>query len=136
MACYHPSAVTVERKSLVDPPREDVVVVPCGKCLGCRKAHARQWAIRLVHEAQLHPTSAWFVTLTYDDGSLPDNGSLDPRDLQLFLKKLRRKHRRKLRYYACGEYGDASDRPHYHLVLYGPELLDRDRLPIVTGKQL
>lgn len=69
-------------------------------------------------EAKLWESSA-FLTLTYDDGHVPPDGSLDPRHVQLFLKRLRNEYNdRKIRYYAVGEYGDISERPHYHLALF------------------
>lgn len=61
-----------------------------------------------------------FVTLTYDDENLPADGNLKTRDLTLFFKKLRKAIEPvKIRYYAVGEYGDESHRPHYHLALFG-----------------
>ncbi len=45
---------------------------------------------------------------------------LDVRPLQLFWKKLRKATRpSKLRYFACGEYGDLYKRPHYHANVFG-----------------
>lgn len=67
-----------------------------------------------------------FVTLTYDDEHLPADGSLVKRDLQLFLKRLRKEHEpAKLRYYACGEYGETTLRPHYHAILFGIDFADK-----------
>lgn len=61
---------------------------------------------------------ALFTTLTYDDDQVPK--SLSKRHLQLFLKKLRRRmDPHKIRYFACGEYGEEEGRPHYHALLYG-----------------
>ena len=64
--------------------------LPCGQCIGCRLERSRQWAIRCVHEASLYKDNC-FLTLTYDDEHLPEDGSLNVRDVQLFLKKLRKK---------------------------------------------
>jgi len=94
------------------------IKIPCGVCVGCRKERARQWAIRCLHEASLHNENC-FVTLTFHDKYLPKNLSVDVRDLQLFLKRLRKKSQEKIRYYACGEYGDRYGRPHYHLLIFG-----------------
>lgn len=68
-------------------------------------------------EAMLHEYNC-FVTLTYKD--IPSNGSLSPRDLQLWLKRLREVvNPAKVRYFAVGEYGDRTHRPHYHAALFG-----------------
>lgn len=81
------------------------------------------WSVRCVHEAQLWPRNC-FITLTYNDSHLPRPGSLDPRALQLFFKRLR-KHMGSFRYYACGEYGDENWRPHYHALLFGLDFDDK-----------
>ena len=63
---------------------------------------------------------ARFLTLTYADEYLPDNRSLNPEDLQLFNKRLRKAlGDRKIKYYACGEYGEKGGRPHYHGIYFG-----------------
>lgn len=78
-----------------------------------------------MHEKQLHD-AAWFVTLTYRDQELPENGSLRPQDFRRFVKALRRDYPAgAVRFFGCGEYGERSQRPHYHAVLYGPHFLDR-----------
>jgi len=91
--------------------------VPCGTCILCREEQARQAAIRIAHEATCHERNS-FVTLTYNDANLPTYGSLDYRHLTLFQKRLR-KSVGAFRYYAVGEYGDKSLRPHYHMCIFG-----------------
>lgn len=91
--------------------------VPCGTCILCRTEQARQWAVRITHEATLWPISS-FLTLTYNDANLPTHGSLRYEDLQKFWKRLRKEFG-KLRYYAVGEYGDKTLRPHYHACVFG-----------------
>lgn len=95
---------------------------PCGQCMPCRLNRLRLWQGRLLLEAQAHPSSL-FVTLTYSPEHLPHKGWLVPRDLQLFLKRLReerrRKHEGQIRFFAVGEYGEQTWRPHYHLALFG-----------------
>lgn len=59
-----------------------------------------------------------FVTLTYDDENLPENQSVSPRVLSAFVKR-HRKAGYKFRYFACGEYGENTFRPHYHLAMFG-----------------
>lgn len=98
--------------------------VPCGSCLGCRKDKALEWKIRNCLELQDHK-EVYFVTLTYDDCHLPTSCSGEPvlckKDVQLFLKRLRKYTDLPYRYFYCGEYGseDNTARPHYHMILYG-----------------
>lgn len=72
-----------------------------------------------------HPKSS-FLTLTYDDENIPDGGNLRPRDLQLFWKRLRNRIPEKIRYFACGEYGEKSLRPHYHAIVYNTDFVELD----------
>lgn len=91
--------------------------VPCGRCIACRVSRTREWAVRLTHELEECPDAS-FITLTYKD--LPANASISKREVQLFFKRLRKSlPEKKLRYYACGEYGGRFGRPHYHAILYG-----------------
>ena len=123
--CYHPSLVDVERRSMDGSAgRVDPVKVPCGSCLGCRTSLARQWAIRISHEQVFRPP-ALFLTLTYDDSHLPDNGSLDADAFQKWLKRFRRRIGERVSYFGCGEYGEKGERPHYHAVVCGYDFPDR-----------
>lgn len=97
----------------------------CGQCLGCRIKHRRTWANRLIIESTLHLHSQ-FVTLTYDQENEPQNGYLEPQHLTKFLKRYRYTvYPRRIRYYACGEYGGQTDRPHYHIILFGAPPCER-----------
>nr|QJB20859.1 MAG: replication initiator protein [Microvirus sp.] len=99
--------------------------IPCGQCTGCRLDRARAWAIRCMHEASLHSENC-FLTLTYDDEHLPESGSLNKRDIQLFLKRLRdRIAPKRVRFLQCGEYGDEFSRPHHHVLLFGHDFSDK-----------
>lgn len=70
-------------------------------------------------ETRLHAAS-WFATLTYAPECLPSDGSVSPVALQLFMKRLRAHvSPERIRFYGVGEYGDQSQRPHYHLALFG-----------------
>lgn len=95
--------------------------VPCGKCRACRISYAREWSVRLLHESDYWEHSS-FVTLTYNEETYPADGELSKRDLQLFIKRLRRRLG-SCKYYACGEYGDQSGRAHYHAILFGVDSL-------------
>jgi hypothetical protein len=96
--------------------------VPCGKCIGCRIGRARQWAVRIMHEASLSETNC-FLTLTYNDDVCPEE--LQLKDLQLFMKRLREKTDFPIRYFAVGEYGEKFTRPHYHIILFGYDFADK-----------
>lgn len=98
--------------------------VACGRCVGCRIARTEMWTIRMRHESSYWKDSA-FVTLTYDEDHLPDGGTLTKRDPQLFLKRFRKDTGRYLKYYLAGEYGDLNGRPHYHAVMFGVGVEDR-----------
>ncbi|MCQ2795628.1 MAG: hypothetical protein MJ214_05490 [Bacilli bacterium] len=96
----------------------NIVQLPCGKCPSCIEAKTKTWASRCVLEASLYPNNS-FITLTYRDGCLPKYG-LCKKDVQKFLKRLRRYlGEQKIRYYCCGEYGEHTKRPHYHLIIFG-----------------
>lgn len=120
MPCYYPQGAY---RLNGEPVRR-----PCGYCIGCRLEHSRQWAIRCVHETQVHDENC-FLTLTYNNESLPEGGSLRKKDLQLFIRRLKRlKETEKdgIRYYGCGEYGDELGRPHYHLLVFNYDFKDKE----------
>lgn len=135
MACYHPidcwkvpdsGTKTGYRLFFGSPSFAPVsgaipVSIPCGKCIGCRLARSRQWAVRCVHEASCHKANS-FVTLTYSPEFLPVDGCVSVSVLQKFLKRLRKAlsyENVKIRFFACGEYGEQYNRPHYHLLIFG-----------------
>lgn len=107
------------------PGQEDAgeLTVPCGQCIGCRLDRSVAWAIRVMHESQMHDSSI-FGTFTYDDEHLPYGETLYYRHFQLFMRKLR-KRVPGVRFFMCGEYGDTFKRPHYHAALFGVFLADR-----------
>lgn len=92
--------------------------VPCGRCLACRIAYSREWGLRIMHEMDAWKTSS-FITLTYAPKNLPDGGSLDKPEFQKFMKRLRKRIPGKMKYFACGEYGESYGRPHYHIAAFG-----------------
>lgn len=112
------------------------VVVPCGKCIVCKRNKAAEWALRLKHELEYNPT-ACFLTLTYNDENIPYQyvtfegkekiktvhetvlPTLNKYDVQLFMKRLRKEIGVKIKYFMCGEYGKKTERPHYHCILFG-----------------
>lgn len=98
--------------------RDRSLKLPCGRCVGCRLERSRQWAIRCVHEAQMHDDNC-FVTLTYAPEHLPSPPSLCLPDFQKFMKRLRKAIGKRVRFFHCGEYGEKVGRPHYHACLFG-----------------
>ena len=95
----------------VSEPLTSFIEVPCGKCVACRQNHARAWSFRCLAELQCTSKPSWFLTITYDDAHNPN--VLSKRDLQLFNKRLRKAYG-PFRFFACGEYGDGTHRPHYN----------------------
>lgn len=131
MVCFHP--LKAYRKpgggvafnsieGYVDRPLE----LPCGQCTGCRLAKSREWALRCVHEAQLHEENS-FITLTYDPAHLPDDVSVDVKHWQLFAKRLRKK-KGPFRFLHVGEYGELNYRPHYHACIFGIDFREDRKL--------
>lgn len=93
----------------------------------CRIARRKLWMHRIMLEATCHSDNC-FLTLTYSELMLPstlasigrDPASLRRKHLQDWLKRLRKEiSPLRIRFYACGEYGDKSWRPHYHVCLFG-----------------
>ena len=104
------------------------MLVSCGKCVNCKLNYAKMWSIRIMHELK-DWDSACFLTLTYDDEHLPADGSLDKSDLQKFFKRLRKNLKgKKIKYFACGEYGEHFFRPHYHAIVFGLDSVRSQKL--------
>lgn len=153
MPCYRPRkgyrSRTVNpsgKRSIVFNTREGFhdlpVDISCGQCIGCRLKRSAEWAVRIHHEASLHQENC-YLTLTYDDDHLPENGSLQVEDFQKFMKRFRKEvHPLKLRFFHCGEYGDKFSRPHYHACVFGYEFKDKELfserggIPLYTSKTL
>ena len=148
MVCYHPlkGHFSPENGRFVPGYTADVRLrsqIPCGSCIGCRQTYARSWAIRCMHESKSHVRKC-FITLTYNDDSLPNPPSLVTKHFQDFMKRLRINFARGISFqqqdgnirhvfvpdgikvYYCGEYGPRySRRPHWHAVLFGAEFPDK-----------
>jgi hypothetical protein len=142
------------------------LTIPCRKCIGCRLDHAQEWATRLVHELQYHD-KAMFITLTYNPENYERiNGSLELRDWQLFMKKLRKRFApQRVQFYMAGEYGKIDmmtglskpnhekvtavpftptiGRPHFHAIIFGVEyddlvekFVNKHKQGVYTSKKL
>ena len=160
MACYKPlTAYQCSDRSIIwrEIPGADVVrtlSLPCGQCVGCRLERSRQWAVRCMHEAQMH-TSNCFITLTYAPEFITEakDLSLNYDHFQLFMKRLRRHYDYRneygfddkgkrillnpIRFYMAGEYGELRDRPHFHACIFGLDFEDKKFLKRTeTGSNL
>jgi hypothetical protein len=119
-----------------DATTRTAMSIPCQKCIGCRMESARQWGIRCLHEKKMWPDNS-YVTLTYSDSNLPPGGTLCLRDVQLFMKRLRKSRgaskSNPIRFFLGGEYGEGNARPHYHALLFNCGF--RDKLLLGTNKR-
>lgn len=72
--------------------KETGLSFPCGKCYPCKARRVSGWSFRLMQEAK-RSDSALFITLTYNNDTVPITSkgymTLNKRDVQLFLKRLR-----------------------------------------------
>src|SRR5262245_28329736 len=98
MPCYRPIPAYQDRPggtvTLHPPVGTEHLLLPCGSCIGCQTAHAAEWANRAQHEAKRWAPYNAMLTLTYDDGHLPDEGHLRADHLRCFLQQLRNRARR------------------------------------------
>lgn len=119
MPCHSPIYVDNPRPWTGDP----YIPVPCGGCATCQKNRISGWIFRLLQEDKVCKSS-YFITLTYDNENVPrsKNGflTLDKEALTKFWKRLRKheKGNNDIKYYAVGEYGEKTRRPHYHAILF------------------
>lgn len=97
-------------------------VLGCGNCIPCRSRRAKIWGNRIALEMSSHAENV-FITLTYNNESIPAEGSLNRKHALAFIKRLRRRTEYhfgiRFRYFLCGEYGNRTGRAHYHAVLFG-----------------
>lgn len=109
--------------------------LPCGHCIECRVNRAQDWSTRSMLESRYYLAN-WFVTLTYEDCNLPliktvsrktgsrlVLGQLCYDHIQKFMKDLRKYYKYhfgfdNIRFLCAGEYGDVSERCHFHLLLF------------------
>lgn len=134
MRCVSPIRLKNAKKGFLD--------VPCGYCGACRHNRRVDWSYRLNIEFK-NASRASFITLTYSDENVPICETVDKttgevyrfqtlvkKDVQLFLKRLRKKQdgsgKSSIRYYSVGEYGSKTFRPHYHILLFNCSLRPDD----------
>lgn len=116
-------------------------LVGCGQCMNCRINKQRVWSARIQLEQLFHLDSV-FITLTYDEENVPRDPNLGDQilvksDLRKFIKDMRNGYRsmnHKFRFFACGEYGSETQRPHYHVILFGVGLEAEQTINKTWGK--
>lgn len=103
-------------------------MLPCHRCLECRMKYSSDWAKRVALQLKSQPNDNWFITFTYSDSNLKYNEKglpiIDYTDFQKFMKRLRKKYGREIKYLCAGEYGTKSGRPHFHALIFGLKLED------------
>lgn len=125
---------TIEYLEKLNIDMSNLIEVPCGRCVACRLAYSAEWADRCDMESKLHKHT-WFITLTYRDECLVYGSkgfpTVEKDAISCFIRKLRDKlgHDTLIRYFGCAEYGEGKgDRqgfnPHYHIIVFGPNLDD------------
>jgi hypothetical protein len=161
MPCYHPEvayrskernkngkrelvfqksiALHAERKGDIYLDKE--ILIPCGKCIGCKLERALQWTIRCQHESEYwlneHYRFSTFITLTVSDEYPEMVWSVDKRHYQLFQKRLRKYYAgKRIPYFAAGGYGEELGRPHYHAILFGHVFDDSKLVCTEQGKEV
>lgn len=105
-----------------NPFIKDGMAYGCGQCMPCRVNKRRIWSFRIVLESMMYENNV-MLSLTYDDEHLPRSedgrGILVSKDMQDFLKRYRKAvEPERIRYFGCGEYGDDSWRPHFHIIVF------------------
>lgn len=108
---------------------------PCGKCAYCLKKRKSDWTTRCTHEL-VSSDFGYFITLTYDPEHIPDKYSLNKKHLQDFWKRFRyylKDVEYKIKYFACGEYGPKTHRPHYHAAVFFKSKLE-GASPLLSAK--
>lgn len=120
MPCYYPIHVK--------NPQGGSLLGNCGQCPYCLQRRANNYIFRCLQQLKVTPL-AHFVTLTYEDPPLSPNGfmTLQKSDFQKFMKRLRKRCRPQnniIKYFACGEYGTQTERPHYHAIIYNAKYED------------
>lgn len=124
MLCGKPIAVLGQR-----------LPVPCGQCVACRINRQRTWVGKMMFENFTGP--GVFCTMTYDPEDMPRcwselgdrvYGDLSKKHVSDFLHRYR-KLWGSYRFFLVGEYGTKTERPHYHMMMWGQNPLEvYDRL--------
>lgn len=117
-------------------PLASPIMIPCGKCVGCRLKKSSEWAMRCQLEASCYEQNC-FLTLTFAPDRIPDEFKTADGKLTLskewakaffnkrFREAIRYKFNKEIRYFLCGEYGEKFERPHFHVIIFGFDFEDK-----------
>ncbi|UPW41293.1 replication initiator protein [Sigmofec virus UA08Rod_4343] len=135
----------------------EIIPLPCGCCLQCRIDKRSLWEMRL--KSEWRNSRSAFVALTYDDFHMPYGSdglrpSLNRNDVHKFLDALRHKVKYLLKnvdenaknvigkgisanfkYFCVGEYGSDNNRPHYHIIFFGLDFQQAEKLIKTSWKK-
>lgn len=105
----------------------------CGCCSGCQKRKQNDWLVRAYFEYMSKPTTAFFVSLDFDDQHIPQYNGMNCFDSELmssFFETLRQVLP-KFRYLYSSHLGEALQRPHYHAMFF----FDKNAIDWLTFEQ-
>ena len=127
MQCLYPMVIK-------NPKDGTYIRVPCGRCGPCLINRSRDWCLRLQQELMSSRTIfSTFLTLSYSPENVPyadDKMVLNKPDLQKYFKRVRKNFN--FRYFAVGEYGNKTWRPHYHIIFFLNKTYDDAKNEVVT----
>lgn len=95
---------------------DDMTEVACRYCWQCKANRVNDLVGRCIAESK-SAKKTYAVTLTYANQAGVNAVTLVYKDVQIFLKRLRRRYG-KVRYICAGEYGTEKGRSHWHIGLF------------------
>lgn len=96
------------------------IEIPCGHCLLCQNKRRKSIIRRIQYECQTSKTPVLYITLTYNNESLPEK--VTKKDFRDFIRRVReywyktKGYRITFKYFAAYEHG--KHRPHFHALLF------------------
>lgn len=99
-------------------PDDFYLLVPCGKCLLCRKRYSKDWQVRLMLEYGFHK-EAHFVTLTINPENYSKVSDHPEIYFRKFLEHIRYRQGNSPRHFFISELGAEHDRLHFHGIFFG-----------------
>jgi len=94
---------------------DDGTEVACRYCWQCKRNRVNDMVGRCIAESKFS-SQTYAVTLTYAQDAGVSAVTLVYKDVQDFLKRLRKRY--KVRYIVAGEYGTKKGRAHWHIILF------------------